>query len=117
MGLKLGDSSDRLQAAGAVLIAKLATGEMAFDDVWWGGKVKNPWNLDEGSSGSSAGPAAAVVAGAVAFAVRGSLFHAQLELHIHAWQQLVCMVRLILDMTYCKNTKKWQAWQQARRNT
>ena len=60
----------RLQKAGAVLIAKLATGEMAFDDVWWGGKVKNPWNLAEGSSGSSAGPAAAVVAGAVAFAVR-----------------------------------------------
>ncbi|EIE21164.1 amidase signature enzyme [Coccomyxa subellipsoidea C-169] len=59
----------RLQKAGAVLVAKLATGEMAFDDVWWGGKVKNPWNLDEGSSGSSAGPAAAVVAGAVAFAV------------------------------------------------
>ena len=60
----------RLQKAGAVLIAKLATGEMAFDDVWWGGKVKNPWNVAEGSSGSSAGPAAAVVAGAVAFAVR-----------------------------------------------
>lgn len=55
-----------------MLVAKLATGEMAFDDVWWGGKVKNPWNLDEGSSGSSAGPAAAVVAGAVAFAVRRS---------------------------------------------
>ena len=62
----------RLQKAGAVLIAKLATGEMAFDDVWWGGKVKNPWNVNEGSSGSSAGPAAAVVAGAVAFAVRPS---------------------------------------------
>ncbi len=64
----------RLQKAGAVLVAKLATGEMAFDDVWWGGKVKNPWNLDEGSSGSSAGPAAAVVAGAVAFAVRQPFF-------------------------------------------
>ena len=59
----------RLQRAGAVLVAKLATGEMAFDDVWWGGKVKNPWNLEEGSSGSSAGPAAAVVAGALPFAV------------------------------------------------
>ena len=53
-----------------MLVAKLATGEMAFDDVWWGGKVKNPWNIEEGSSGSSAGPAAAVVAGAVPFAVR-----------------------------------------------
>ena len=37
----------RLHAAGAVLIAKLATGEMAYDDVWWGGKVKNPWNIAE----------------------------------------------------------------------
>jgi len=45
----------RLRAAGAVLIAKLATGEMAYDDVWWGGRVKNPWNIAEGSSGSSAG--------------------------------------------------------------
>lgn len=45
----------RLQAAGAVLIAKLATGEMAYDDVWWGGKTKNPWNIAVGSSGSSAG--------------------------------------------------------------
>ena len=44
-----------LRQAGAVLIAKLATGEMAYDDVWWGGKVKNPWNIVEGSSGSSAG--------------------------------------------------------------
>jgi Asp-tRNA(Asn)/Glu-tRNA(Gln) amidotransferase A subunit family amidase len=60
----------RLESAGAVLVAKLATGEMAFDDVWWGGKVKNPWNIAEGSSGSSAGPAAAVVAGCVVFAVR-----------------------------------------------
>lgn len=38
-----------------MLIAKLATGEMAYDDVWWGGKTKNPWNIAEGSSGSSAG--------------------------------------------------------------
>ena len=73
----------RLQKAGAVLIAKLATGEMAFDDVWWGGKVKNPWNLAEGSSGSSAGPAAAVVAGAVAFAVRPLTgWRAGLRLHL-----------------------------------
>jgi len=35
----------RLRRAGAVLVAKLATGEMAFDDVWWGGMVKNPWNI------------------------------------------------------------------------
>ena len=45
----------RLTDAGAVLIAKLASGEMAFDDVWWGGQVKNPWNVGQGASGSSAG--------------------------------------------------------------
>ena len=45
----------RLQAAGAVLVAKLATGEMAYDDVWFDGFTKNPWNIAEGSSGSSAG--------------------------------------------------------------
>ncbi len=44
-----------LQAAGAVLVAKLATGEMAYDDVWFDGFTKNPWNIAEGSSGSSAG--------------------------------------------------------------
>ena len=47
--------SRRLKAAGAVLIAKLATGEMAYDDIWFGGYTKNPWNIAEGSSGSSAG--------------------------------------------------------------
>lgn len=50
-------------------VAKLATGEMAFDDVWWGGMVKNPWNIAQGSSGSSGGPAAAVAAGALPFAL------------------------------------------------
>lgn len=59
----------RLTAAGAICIAKLATGELAFDDVWYGGHVKNPWNLAQSSSGSSAGPAAAVAAAGVAFAI------------------------------------------------
>ena len=61
--------SCRLQEAGAVLVAKLATGEMAYDDVWFDGFTKNPWNIAEGSSGSSAGPAAAVAAGLVPFAL------------------------------------------------
>ena len=47
----------RLHAAGAVLVAKLTTGEMAFGDQWAGGRTNNPWNLSEGSSGSSAGSA------------------------------------------------------------
>lgn len=59
----------RLDAAGAVLVAKLTLGALAMDDVWFGGQTRNPWNLEEGSSGSSAGPAAAVAAGLVPFAI------------------------------------------------
>jgi Asp-tRNA(Asn)/Glu-tRNA(Gln) amidotransferase A subunit family amidase/Asp-tRNA(Asn)/Glu-tRNA(Gln) amidotransferase C subunit len=59
----------RLSAAGAVLVAKLATGELAFGDQWSGGRTNNPWNLQQGSSGSSAGPGAATAAGLVAFSI------------------------------------------------
>ena len=59
----------RLEAAGAVLIAKLTLGELAWGDVWFGGKTRNPWNLEQGSSGSSAGSASATAAGLVAFAL------------------------------------------------
>jgi Asp-tRNA(Asn)/Glu-tRNA(Gln) amidotransferase A subunit family amidase len=59
----------RLQAAGGVLVAKLSTGELAFGDQWSGGRTNNPWNLAEGSSGSSAGPGAATSAGLVAFGI------------------------------------------------
>lgn len=59
----------RLEEAGAVLVAKLTMGALAQGDVWYGGKTKNPWNLEQGSSGSSAGPAAATSAGLVAFAI------------------------------------------------
>jgi Asp-tRNA(Asn)/Glu-tRNA(Gln) amidotransferase A subunit family amidase len=59
----------RLEEAGAVLVAKLTMGELAWGDVWYGGKTKNPWNYDEGSSGSSAGSASATSAGLVAFAI------------------------------------------------
>ena len=59
----------RLQQAGAVLVAKLTTGEMAFGDQWAGGRTNNPWNLSEGSSGSSAGSGAATAAGLVGFAI------------------------------------------------
>lgn len=60
---------ERLENAGAVLIAKLTTGELAGGDVWFGGTTKNPWNPEEGSSGSSAGPASATAAGCVGFAI------------------------------------------------
>jgi Asp-tRNA(Asn)/Glu-tRNA(Gln) amidotransferase A subunit family amidase len=59
----------RLNAAGAVLIAKLSMGALALNDVWFGGQTMNPWCLEEGSSGSSAGPGAAVAAGLVGFAI------------------------------------------------
>lgn len=59
----------KLDAAGAVLVAKLSLGELAWGDVWFGGTTKNPWDLSDGSSGSSAGSASATAAGAVAFAI------------------------------------------------
>jgi Asp-tRNA(Asn)/Glu-tRNA(Gln) amidotransferase A subunit family amidase len=59
----------RLDAAGAVLIAKLTLGALAMGDKWFGGRTRNPWSLTQGSSGSSAGSAAAVAAGCVAFAI------------------------------------------------
>ncbi|MBD3275961.1 MAG: amidase, partial [Candidatus Marinimicrobia bacterium] len=60
---------NKLQEAGAVLVAKFTLGALAWGDVWFGGQTKNPWNLEEGSSGSSAGSAAAVAAGLVPFAI------------------------------------------------
>ena len=60
---------DRLNAAGAVLIAKLSLGALALNDIWFGGQTMNPWLLEEGSSGSSAGPGAATAAGLVGFAI------------------------------------------------
>jgi Asp-tRNA(Asn)/Glu-tRNA(Gln) amidotransferase A subunit family amidase len=59
----------QLEKAGAVLIAKLSMGELAMDDRWFGGQTKNPWNLQQGSNGSSAGSASATVAGLVPFAI------------------------------------------------
>lgn len=61
--------AERLDAAGAVLCAKLSLGELAMGDVWFGGLTRNPWQPDKGSSGSSAGPASALAAGLVAFAI------------------------------------------------
>jgi Asp-tRNA(Asn)/Glu-tRNA(Gln) amidotransferase A subunit family amidase len=60
---------EKLDAAGAVLIAKTAVGELAWGDVWFDGMCRNPWKLDQGSSGSSAGSASLVAAGCVSFAI------------------------------------------------
>jgi len=59
----------RLDQAGAVLVAKLTLGALAMGDVWFGGRTRNPWNPKQGSSGSSAGPASATAAGCVAFSI------------------------------------------------
>ncbi len=60
---------EMLRDAGAVLVAKLSTGELAAGDNWFGGQTKNPWDPEQGSSGSSAGPASATAAGCVGFAI------------------------------------------------
>ena len=59
----------KLEDAGAILVAKLTLGALAMGDVWYGGKTKNPWDLTQGSSGSSAGSTSATVAGLVPFAI------------------------------------------------
>jgi Asp-tRNA(Asn)/Glu-tRNA(Gln) amidotransferase A subunit family amidase len=59
----------RLDNAGAVLVAKLTLGELAQGDIWFGGTTRNPWKVDQGSSGSSAGPASAAAAGLVGFTI------------------------------------------------
>ena len=59
----------KIESAGGVLVAKLTMGALAWGDVWFGGKTRNPWNTEKGSSGSSAGPASAVSAGLVPFAI------------------------------------------------
>ncbi len=61
--------AEMLRDAGAVLVAKLTSGELAQGDQWFGGQTKNPWNLEQGSSGSSAGPASATAGGLVAFGI------------------------------------------------
>lgn len=71
-----GDSAvvERLRAAGAVLLGKATVGALAYGDLWFGGKTRNPWNLNEGASGSSAGSAAATAAGLSAFAIGTETF-------------------------------------------
>jgi Asp-tRNA(Asn)/Glu-tRNA(Gln) amidotransferase A subunit family amidase len=59
----------RLHEAGAVLVAKLSLGALALNDIWFGGQTMNPWLIEEGSSGSSAGPGAATAAGLVGFSI------------------------------------------------
>src|SRR5207245_4784803 len=59
----------KVNEAGAVLVAKLSLGALALNDIWFGGQTMNPWLLEEGASGSSAGPGAATAAGLVGFSI------------------------------------------------
>jgi Asp-tRNA(Asn)/Glu-tRNA(Gln) amidotransferase A subunit family amidase len=74
---------ERLRDAGAVLVAKLSMGALAQGDNWFRGRTNNPWNLERGSSGSSAGPGSATAAGLVVFAIgtetRGSIISPSAE--------------------------------------
>ena len=60
---------EKLTEAGAICVAKTSCGALAYDDVWWGGQTKNPWNTKQGSSGSSAGSACSTAAGLVGFSI------------------------------------------------
>ena len=59
----------KLEAAGAVLLGKTTLGALAYGDIWYGGRTRNPWNLNEGASGSSAGSASATAAGLCGFSI------------------------------------------------
>ncbi len=69
--VRTGDATvvKKLDEAGAILLAKFSLGSLAMDDVWFGGLTRNPWDLNQGSSGSSAGSASATAAGLVPFAI------------------------------------------------
>ena len=69
----------RLNAAGAVLLGKLSLGALALNDIWYGGQTMNPWLLEEGAAGSSAGPGAATAAGLVGFSIASETFGSILD--------------------------------------
>ncbi len=100
----------RLNNAGAILVAKLSLGELAMGDVWYAGKTRNPWNTEEGSSGSSAGSAAAVAAGLVPFAIGsetlGSLVSPASVCHITALRPTFGRVPRTGAMTLCASLDK-----------
>ncbi len=93
----------RLREAGAVLVAKLATGLFAQNDQWFRGRTNNPWNLTQGSSGSSAGPASATMAGCVAFAIgtetQGSIVSPSLRCGVSALRPTFGRVSRVGGMT------------------
>src|SRR5246127_2585004 len=100
----------RLNSAGAVLVAKLSLGALALNDVWFGGQTMNPWLLEEGSSGSSAGPGAATAAGLVGFAIgsetQGSIISPSMRCGITGLRPTYGRVARTGAMTLCWSLDK-----------
>src|ERR1700733_1876559 len=100
----------RLHQAGAVLVAKLSLGALALNDIWFGGQTMNPWVADEGSSGSSAGPGAAVAAGLVGFAIgsetEGSIVSPSMRCGINGLRPTFGRVPRTGAMTLCWSLDK-----------
>ena len=101
---------NRLNAAGAVLVAKLSLGALALNDVWFGGQTMNPWLLEEGSSGSSAGPGATVAAGLVGFAIgsetQGSIVSPSMRCGVTGLRPTFGLVPRTGAMTLCWSLDK-----------
>ena len=100
----------RLHDAGAVLVAKLSLGALALNDIWFGGQTMNPWLLEEGSAGSSAGPGAATAAGLVGFAIGsetgGSLIDPAMRCGVSALRPTFGRVPRTGAMTLCWSLDK-----------
>jgi Asp-tRNA(Asn)/Glu-tRNA(Gln) amidotransferase A subunit family amidase len=100
----------RLHDAGAVLIAKLSLGALALNDIWFGGQTVNPWLLEEGASGSSAGPGAATAAGLVGFSIGsetgGSIISPSMRCGVTGLRPTYGRVPRTGDMTLCWSLDK-----------
>jgi Asp-tRNA(Asn)/Glu-tRNA(Gln) amidotransferase A subunit family amidase len=100
----------RLHDAGAVLVAKLSLGALALNDIWFGGQTMNPWLLEEGAAGSSAGPGAATAAGLVGFAIGsetgGSLIDPAMRCGVSALRPTYGRVPRTGAMTLCWSLDK-----------
>ncbi len=100
----------RLHDAGAVLVAKLSLGALALNDIWFGGQTVNPWVLEEGAAGSSAGPGAATAAGLVGFAIGsetgGSLIDPAMRCGVSALRPTYGRVPRTGAMTLCWSLDK-----------
>jgi Asp-tRNA(Asn)/Glu-tRNA(Gln) amidotransferase A subunit family amidase len=100
----------RLNQAGAVLVAKLSLGALALNDIWFGGQTMNPWLLEEGASGSSAGPGSAVAAGLVGFAIGsetgGSIVSPSMRCGVNGLRPTIGRVPRTGAMTLCWSLDK-----------